>query len=911
MAPLCACIRAPTATRAASRQRRVSTSLLLLLLVATLVVGVSSSADVLRDATRLRRRLVAAQTTNETAACATAAASSPYAAYLTAIPETGGLRSCLANNLNSLLPALSGSTCSLTTIISLFSSTTDSDVSAFMEFFNALLAGLSTSSSGSASTTATTSASTFLSSWSTNSTKTQGFCNAMNSKIGPCVQALVPTLLSVLRSGPACCSSITEYVDVINLIVPTGKSVEQTLFDIVNGLHKTMCTTSGTSTLCGQTLINYLASATESSSLLSSIVFKAGLPLYVLPDTDTCAALDAKTIDSRVTSGTSVPYFAYSCCSAGLVSLLESVDASLAFLFGNTVPEMLNLITARQNATTATQFRSFYTEIKACSFSQTCTDPTFVLPSNAGTATVASSTAAAAKTAHPQNVACTKVEMCNADNVCSSVCSAGTAQIAPWAARAISYQRNQSYDKSICYTQLPATHNSATTLARGYGNRDQLINQVLNASNANSFMRTNNQFLSVVDQLRIGARFVEVDAHYYGGMIRSGHCSDVSISLIDDASAALVSELGTILGDTVTIEWQASLFGCLPSLSGIRAEEARPHSETIAEVADWITANPTELVIIYTEIGSELTAFSKIDALLQLYQSSFGDLIFTPADLTTAGGSWDAFTLSELIGKGKRVILVATPTANTLMFGMRSLCDGWSDSPGSVEYNSGRIVRAFSSALHYATLSEAALSGGSDDASRAVTTSTIPTLVNAGVNFIAPDGLDGQTMEAMVWSWASREPSIGDVAVQISATDGRWYGVPASTTIPNVACVSSSDRTSWRLVSQGSSCPSGFATGHPQLAIENAALVAVLKATGSDTVAQLNVDISAFPVITEADEQAFQNALASSSNSTSNPGTSGSSTPAPTTERASAANSCVNGSLWLSALLASWMMLVA
>lgn len=473
--------------------------LLLLLCVCTQLLSVHAAT--VSSSSHLRRLA------DNASECSASASSSPFATYLTAIPETAGLRACASTNINDLVSALSAkdSTCSLTTLVALFSSTTDSDVNAFMEFLNGLLSGLSSTSSSSSSTSTTASTtststtasvSSFLSSWSKNATKTQGFCNAMNKQVGPCAQTLIPALFSILRKGPKCCDTLLQYVDVVNVLVPAGKTAEQMLFDLVNGLHKTMCTVSGTSTLCGQTLIDYLVTAeSEAQSLLVAMLFTSGLPLYALPDSGTCAALDATKISSRIVSGASIPYFASSCCSVGLASLLEAVDVPLARLVGNTVPEILNLITARQNLKEAQQFKSFYDTIKSCSFATKCTDPAFVLPTNYGSAMTESSAGLAAKTAQPKGVACTKVDVCDSKKVCSSVCSPGSVKIAPWAARALTYQRNASYDKSLCYTELPATHNSATTLARGYGNRDQLTNKVLSASNPNSYMRTNNQVL--------------------------------------------------------------------------------------------------------------------------------------------------------------------------------------------------------------------------------------------------------------------------------------------------------------------------------------------------------------------------------------------------------------------------------
>lgn len=955
-----------------------SALLALVLCVAALVLEHAHALDA-HSAQYLRSRELA--DADDAAACAAAASSSPFAVYLTALPETGGLRACASANINDLVAALSAkdSKCPLATLVSLVSSSsTDKDMAAFSELLSALLSGVASSSSNA---TAAASLPTFLASWSKDASKTQGFCTVMNTKVGPCAQTLVPALLGLLRKGPKCCSGLAQYVDVLNLIAPAGKSVEQTLFDLLNGLHATLCTSvSGGSdagpSLCGQRLMTHLASATASGdatakSLLTAVVFDAGLPLYALPDTGACAALETTAIPSRVLPTATIPYFAASCCTSGLLSLLQAIDASLARITSSSVVETLNLITAKQSATAASQFRAFYADAAKCSFAQTCSPPAFVLPTNVAIATtaVANATATAAKTMQPQRVACTKVDVCDAEKVCSSVCKPGSVAIAPWAARALSFQRNQSYTKSLCFTQLPGTHNSATTLARGYGNRDQLLNKVLDPANANSYVRTNNQvrpchlvllarmwsfivlarsfsysqtvfysqFLSLEDQLRIGARFLEIDVHYFGGAIRSGHCSGISLSLITDASATLVAKLTAMLSTKdapAVVEWDASLFGCLPSLSGIRADEQRLHKDSLTEVATWLKANPTELVVLYTEIGDELARFSKTAALLELYTATFGDLAFTPADLKAKGGDWTAIPLSDLIQANKRVILVTTPKENALMFKMTSLCDGWSDVPSArgagssgatlygKTYNSGRLVRAYQSALRYATLSERDLQGSSaaNASSTAasptdptdVTAATLPTFVNAGVNVLAPDGLDGATMEAMVWSWAPKEPSSGDTAVEVAAKDGRWYGVADKAAIPNVACVSASDRSAWKIVAQGAACPSGFAPGAPVLAIENTALVTALRAVSATATAQLAVDVSKFPAISAADEKAFESAMANSSGGTSG-GASGSSTPTGNTSAglSSVRQTGASATIGLAALAGLWLAVVA
>lgn len=535
---------------------------------------------------------------------------------------------------------------------------------------------------------------------------------------------------------------------------------------------------------------------------------------------------------------------------------------------GDSFADTLNVIAGLQDAATASKFVSPYAAINACTFTQkTCTKPTFTLTATAGRVKV---TENSPKNAKPQQIQCTLVERCDQDKVCSSVCREGTVEIAPWVARAIAHQRNLAYEHPLCFTQLPGTHNTGTTLARGWGNRDQLMNKVLDPANAGSFMRTDNQFFTVTDQLNLGARFVEMDVHYFGKTIRDGHCSNVNFDLLQDVGAALVRTTQALL-DVEAVEWQPSLMGCLPSLGGIKAANTRAHADTVKEITAWVQANPNDLVIVYLDVGSEVKTFDKYDEMLALYTAAFGDLLFSPADLAKAGGSWKSFTLSSLVEQGKRVVVVANE-GSEVAFEMKKLCDGFSNVPGGKtgggagtiwgkKANTGALVRAYTSVLHYATMAEDEVDDstivGTAFEPATVEASTLPAFVNAGVNILAPDGLDGAVMQGMVWSWAAKEPSRGDTAVEISAKDGRWYGVADASNLQNVACVSTSNRLSWQIVSQGSSCPSGFVAGAPKLAVENVALTTALRTTGAEATAQLEVDLTTFPVISAEEEAAF------------------------------------------------------
>ncbi|KAE9269639.1 hypothetical protein PF001_g29136, partial [Phytophthora fragariae] len=124
---------------------------------------------------------------------------------------------------------------------------------------------------------------------------------------------------------------------------------------------------------------------------------------------------------------------------------------------------------------------------------------------------------------------------------------AETALIEPSVARAITYQRNRSSAETLCYVELPATHNIVIARAQGYGNRHQLFKAKLNASSTTSFIRTSNQFLSLPDQLSLGVRLMKLDVHYFASSLRSAHCSELGIAFVDDAAAALLSALGSVV----------------------------------------------------------------------------------------------------------------------------------------------------------------------------------------------------------------------------------------------------------------------------------------------------------------------------------------------------------------------------
>lgn len=76
-------------------------------------------------------------------------------------------------------------------------------------------------------------------------------------------------------------------------------------------------------------------------------------------------------------------------------------------------------------------------------------------------------------------VSTTHTHRCDGDNVCSIVCKRGTVQIEHWLQHAIKTQTRLAQRMPLCMASMLGTHNSAITLADGYGNLDLYFEQYL------------------------------------------------------------------------------------------------------------------------------------------------------------------------------------------------------------------------------------------------------------------------------------------------------------------------------------------------------------------------------------------------------------------------------------------------
>lgn len=60
-----------------------------------------------------------------------------------------------------------------------------------------------------------------------------------------------------------------------------------------------------------------------------------------------------------------------------------------------------------------------------------------------------------------------------ADDVCTQVCQRGSVVVEPWLDHAVRQQARLVQSLPLCWATLLGTHNSAITLADGYGNLDE------------------------------------------------------------------------------------------------------------------------------------------------------------------------------------------------------------------------------------------------------------------------------------------------------------------------------------------------------------------------------------------------------------------------------------------------------
>ncbi|KAG3010989.1 hypothetical protein PC121_g4761 [Phytophthora cactorum] len=673
------------------------------------------------------------------------------ASALSILPSTyNHLNVCVSNNLYSVLLALSASpsTCSLTDLLALES---DTQILNLVLLIEDIVASPSSMSSLVYSYMADTSSSDM-----------NDFCTTINTAISPCLLSLLPTLLPVFEADTTCCSEVSDLIDLVNFFVPSNVTTNSfVLSELVNGVNQFFCSSIGDTT-CGYNMFSQMTSTytTSDFTLLESVV----MPFVTISSGEECTAMKGESYTDTA-SLASASTINYSCCIDHMRPLIESIQDGFEYFFDDTTVDILNGMI--DFSATGGKFVDSVPGTASCTWTDTCSDPAYLIAQQTATRTPGTDDPGKNDI---EDITCTMVDKCNsAGTVCSSVCEKGTASISSWLNQTLAYQRNLAFSGQLCYAQIPSTHNSAITLADGYGNRDQLFNANLDSDKSYSYLKTNNHVLSLTDQLGIGIRWIEIDTHYFLDDFHTGHCGNLgsnSIETLFDAFDSQLSKYGTIL-------WGPELLGCFPSISGIKTTDEVTTRSSMEEVMDCLEENPTEFVVVYMDTGSDISRLDKHDDLNTLLTDVFGDLIVPQSVLKSlASDSWTGGSINEFIDAGYRVLLLANEDTG-LAYGLYDFCGGHEiltteyidtlpDSSRKIDgleiYGNNYFLRSYQAELRYISLSDEGVL--TEEFETFLNSSNIDNFVRWNMHLVATYMVDGAKMSALVWSWAENEPSV-------------------------------------------------------------------------------------------------------------------------------------------------------
>lgn len=285
-----------------------------------------------------------------------------------------------------------------------------------------------------------------------------------------------------------------------------------------------------------------------------------------------------------------------------------------------------------------------------------------------------------------------------------------------WAAKALAQQRNIDLNAPLASNNIIGTHNSYN--ATVYADATRYIDP--------------QHVHSIYDQLRLGARFIELDVHW------------------------------TAHTHGLPWEWGADLLLCH---SGIGASMGDLHvgcsttdrrvSEGLQEIAKWTSENPKEVLIVYLEDHSE----GRHQELLNLLNSNLGAKIYAsqgcknlPTNLTKA----------QILAAGKQIVI-------------------WKDSGCS---NNAAMQNLVFTGLNMNRVWEDRTAIGTiaalvnDGAVKQMTAADIAQAFRQGTHLVNLDNLtyNDSRLEGAVWSWDVGEPNNYNNSQHcaLQRATGRW-----------------------------------------------------------------------------------------------------------------------------------------
>lgn len=331
-----------------------------------------------------------------------------------------------------------------------------------------------------------------------------------------------------------------------------------------------------------------------------------------------------------------------------------------------------------------------------------------------------------------------------------------------WAPRALALQRGLDDDLPLQEELWAHTHNSFNSEA---------YPPTLSGLDPN-------QTYSITDQLRMGIRAIEIDLHWapsLDGLPEDGGKAPIACH----ATTEVVGSIPVHVGCTIESHMRVRL----------------------AEVRDWMDANPDEIVLLYLEnqLDDDPLAHQRATEALE---QTLGSLVYRPAGTGCQPLPMDT-TRAQIGASGARVILTGNcgPGAWTSWVFERGPRWDESSSPEGVDYpDFPACIAAERAPNDYAnnwirwfedhTWLSAMLDGGRYAAQ--IPAEEAARMVRCGVNMPGFDRLVpfDPRLEAIVWSWAPNEPS-ATAAGLCAATnaEGRFRAAGCETEQHHFACV--------------------------------------------------------------------------------------------------------------------------
>ncbi|MBL8300673.1 MAG: hypothetical protein JNN30_20225 [Rhodanobacteraceae bacterium] len=320
-----------------------------------------------------------------------------------------------------------------------------------------------------------------------------------------------------------------------------------------------------------------------------------------------------------------------------------------------------------------------------------------------------------------------------------------------WAGKAIALQNRLDTFTQLGEMSMIGTHNSFNSDA--YRSCDL---------NKGCRYQDPQQKYSIYNQLRMGGRFLEIDAHWTTKME----------SLFD---------------------YPKRLLMCHNGGSGVCSINDKYLTEGLDEIRDWLNSGDSEgqILLLYIEDhskGHHQELYEQVTDRIGPWVYASGSCRDIPATLTK----------SQILSSGKKVLVYGSKT-----------CSSNSNWANLAFMTLGNITREWEDRTLVGTINTLWEDGAADH----LNASEIRAALLSGTNIVALDDMspsDGR-LPAAVWSWSENEPNnnngVQDCAAQTSS--GRWDDRLCSNNLP-FACQNSSD-SSWKVTLTAGSFSAGQA----------------------------------------------------------------------------------------------------